>query len=81
VSIERHFSAWLAEDGYHVEFTHPCQPLWNNVRGTLPHPKWQVVDGHVVPSLNCLRCGLHEFVDIGEKPLLMRAVDYVEAQP
>lgn len=73
--IERHFTAWMADDGYHVEFTHPCEPPENNVRGTLPYPIWRAVDGRVTPSINCGKCGLHEYVAITTKPLLLQAVD------
>ena len=75
MSLERHFRAWMADDGYHVEFTHPCVPPENNVRGTLPYPTWWAIEGRVMPSIHCQKCGLHEFVDIGEKPLLIQAVD------
>jgi len=80
---ERHFRAWMADDGYHVEFGHICTDPENYVRGTLPHPTWQAVGGgtrdgsvqRVHPSIHCQKCGLHEFVDIGEKPLLLQAID------
>ena len=55
--------AWLDDDGEHVWTRHPCKA--EMVTAMLPHPQWKANEaGRVEPSVHCLACGAHQFVDV-----------------
>lgn len=63
--------AWVDPDGYHIWLAHDCVSA--RTITILPWPVWHAVatknqDGHVVggvePSVDCVACGLHTFLDV-----------------
>lgn len=56
--------AWLDDDREHVWTKHACMG-GQLVEAMLPHPQWQADEkGRVSPSVHCLACGAHQFVNV-----------------
>ena len=54
--------AWLDEDGVHVWIRHPCA---TGMEQTMLPTGWKASEsGRVEPSVHCLACGAHQFVDV-----------------
>jgi hypothetical protein len=54
--------SWLDEDGIHVWIQHPCT---TGMAVTMLPTTWKASpSGRVEPSVHCLACGAHQFVNV-----------------